>query len=137
MKCVWVDWFRWLIRLCFHFNLVTRFCILPSRIAIHVLYSRCNFTIKWVHFINMLWYKEAHSLNYFCQKTSKTVISEFSNSNAKQKQTGNWNYGYDLHLTVFLLCLNTILNLNHWRGSAKIISTYIFKERKHNTEERE
>ena len=68
-----------------------------------MLSSRCNFTIKWVHFINVLWYKEARSLKDFSQKISKTIIFEFSNSNAKQKQTGNWNYGYDLHLTVFLL----------------------------------
>ena len=83
---VWVDWFWWLIRLYFDFNLVTRFCILPSRIALHVVSSRCNFTIKWVHFINVLWYKEALSLKDLCHKIFKTIISKFSNSNAKQKQ---------------------------------------------------
>ena len=49
------------------------------------------------------------SLIDFCHKISKIIISEFSNSNAKQKQTGNWNYGYDLHLTVFLTFLSTML----------------------------
>ena len=49
------------------------------------------------------------SLKDFCHKISKIVISEFSNSNAKQKQTGNWNYGYDLYLTFFLPILNTII----------------------------
>ena len=88
---------------------ITRFCILPSKIVMHVVPSRCNFTIKWVHFINVLWYKEARSLTDFCHKISTTIISEFSILNAKQKQTGNWNYGYDLHLTVFLLFLNSIL----------------------------
>ena len=106
---VWVDWLRWLIRLYFHFNLVTRFYILPSRIVIHVVYSRCNFTIKWVYFINVLWYKEARSLKDFCHKISKIIISEFSNTRAKQKQTGDLNYRYDLHLTVFLLFLNSVL----------------------------
>ena len=99
---VWVDWFWWLICLSFDFNLVTRFWILPSRIAIHVVSSRGNFTIKWVHFINVLWYKEAFSLKDFLHKISKT-ISELSNLNANQKQAENWNYGYDLHLTTFLL----------------------------------
>ena len=62
--------------------------------------------------INVLWYKEARSLKDFCHKISKTIISEFSSSNAKQMQTGNWNYRYDLHLTVFLLFLNTVKPLN-------------------------
>ena len=134
---VWAYWFWWLIRLYFHFKFVTRFCILPGRIAIRVVSSRCNFTVKWVHFINVLWYKEARSLKEFCHKNSETITSEFSNWNAKQKQTGNWNHGYDLYLTVFQLFLNTILNKNHRRGSVKIILAYIFTEIKRNTEERE
>ena len=48
---------------------------------------------KWVHFIHVLWYKEPRLLKDFCHKISKTTISEFSNSNAKQKHIGNWNYG--------------------------------------------
>ena len=75
--------------------------------------------------------------NSFSHKISKTIISQISNSNAKQQQTGNRNYGYDLHLTVFLPFLNTTLKENHRHGSVKIISTFIFKEIKHNTEERE
>ena len=106
---VCVDWFQWLIRLYFHFNLANMFCTLPSRIVMHVVSSRWSFTIKLVHFINVLWYKDARTLKDLCHKIFKTIISEFSNSSAKQKQTGNWNYGYDLYLFAFLLFLNTIL----------------------------
>ena len=94
-----------------------------------------HFTIKWVNFINVLWYKEARSVKDFCHKISKTIISEFSNSNAKQKQTGNWNYGYDLHLTVYLLFLNTILKSSDV-GVSKLFRR-IFLKKENTTQKRQ
>ena len=131
---VWVDWFWWLICLNFHFNLVTRFWILPSRIAIHVVSSRDNFTIKWVHFINVLWYKEACSLTDFRHKISKT-ISELSNSNANQKQAEIEITGTISILLLFYFFLNTILNRTANVGVSELF-WHIFLKKESNIRER-